>query len=88
MLAFEVWVNNERLCTASTANHNVVSTILSWASRRPNDIDFHVGGIAADDLNYHTDWQTPEIKIGDEIRVRVIDVESYDEPDQRYIPGR
>ncbi len=29
MLAFEVWVNGDRLCTASAADHCVLSTILS-----------------------------------------------------------
>ncbi len=88
MLAFEVWVNGDRLCTASTATNCVLSTILSWASRRPDSINFCVGGVASDDRNCHVDWATPQIKIGDEIRVRVIDTDEYDQPDERYVPGR
>jgi hypothetical protein len=86
MLAFEVWVNDRRLCTVSTATHTVLSTIVSWTARQADRINFHVGGIAKDSSGHHTGWDTPEPKIGDEIRIRLIDTEEYDEPDRRHTP--
>ena len=87
MLAFEVSVNGDRLCTASAANHCVLSAVLSWARRKPEVINFHVGGVAADDPKRHVDWTTPTIGVGDEVRIRVIDTDTFDPPDRRYVPG-
>jgi hypothetical protein len=83
MLAFEVMVNGKRLCVMSTANHSVISTIVSWTVHKSDDIAFHVGGIPSDDSLAFTDWRTPALKTGDEILVRIVDVDVFDEPDDR-----
>ena len=70
MLAFEVSVNEQHLCTASMATHKVLSMIVSCTSRDLRSINFHVGGIEKSDGNQHTDWDTPELQIGDEVRGR------------------
>ena len=87
MLAFEVSVNGKRLCIASTATHCVLGVVLSWAKRRADHLDFHVGGIASDDSTQHPDWRTPSLAIGDEVCIRLVDTETHDQPDERYVPA-
>ena len=83
MLAFDVLVNGKRLCLAGTAPNDVISTIISWARRTPDTINFHVGGISSGNSHVQIDWTTPTISIGDEITIRLVDAETYDEPDER-----
>lgn len=80
MLAFEVLVNGKRLCIAGTGTSKVISTTVSWARRSADTINFHVGGIVADESNEHFAWTTPPIGIGDEITIRLVDADSWDNP--------
>ncbi len=83
MLAFEVSVNGKHICTASTLTHCVVGVAIDWAHDR---LRFNIGGVASDDPTQHSAWKTPALAIGDEVAIRLIDTESYDQPDERYAP--
>lgn len=87
MLAFEVWVNGERLCTASTANTSVLIATLNWVGHAPDPLDFRLGGVDAENREDHLKWNTPTIELGDEITIRIIDAPEGDPPHQRYRPG-
>lgn len=83
MLAFDVCVNGKRLCLAGTAPNDMFSTIISWTCRSPNLIEFNVGGIASGDPQVQIDWTTPRISIGDEITIRLVDSDTFDESGER-----
>ena len=80
MLAFEIVVNGNVICTAGAGpKHRVLATALSWTHRDPDRIAFTVGGVPASDQ--HLNYDVPEISVGDEIIIRVIETENVDEPD-------
>lgn len=87
MLAFEVSVNGKRLCVASTAMHDALGVCISWARRRADHVYFNVGGLASDDAKEHTAWRPPALAIGDEVMIRVIGTDTFDQPDERYSPA-
>jgi hypothetical protein len=88
MLAFEVFINNERICVAGIENWAVLSCIL--AGHRPNGeekIDLSVGGLTEDDaegVSHHVDWGRGQIEVGSTIKINVIEVENTDAPRHRY----
>lgn len=86
MLAFEISVNGKRLCPFGTDNALVVSTALSW-TRHQGRVCFNIGGIVNDGTNDHFEWKTPQIDVGDEVLVRLVDVDSIDAYDNRYSPS-
>lgn len=91
MLCFEVWRNGEKLTTAGVSETGVLSVILHWVGKEPNassiaassvavipGIQCHVGGI---DGVASVDWyETDQLKIGDELRVRIISSDLPDPP--------
>jgi hypothetical protein len=91
MLCFEVWRNGEKLTTAGVSETGVLSFILSWVGKEPNassiaasskdaipGIHCSVGGIGG---VVNVDWyETDRLKIGDELRVRLISSDLSDPP--------
>jgi hypothetical protein len=91
MLCFEVWRNGEKLTTAGVSETGVLSFILSWVGKEANassvaasaagvipGICCRVGGIEG---VTHVDWyETKELAIGDELRVRLISSDLSDPP--------
>ena len=78
MVAFEIHVNGKHLVTAGVGNDGVVSTILSWAIGPPPRVPhgrmhFGVGGADATD---HLQWSVPEVGVGDEITIKLVNVEA------------
>jgi hypothetical protein len=81
MLAFEITVNGKIACTAGAGPKNrVLASILSWSCREPNRVTFSVGGAAETDHTFEFD--VPEISLGDEISIRIIESDSVDEPSE------
>jgi hypothetical protein len=91
MLCFEVWRNGEKLTTAGVSQTGVLSFILTWVGKEPNASSFvasstdaipgihcSVGGIEG---VVNVDWyETDQLKIGDELRVRLISSDLSDLP--------
>lgn len=86
MIAFEVFINGEMVCTAGVGEHGVMSSILTLVKkrRRRRQMWLEVGGIPADGVDgqrMHVGWVGKKpIKIGDEIRIRVIEKDEVDPP--------
>ena len=90
MIAFEVRLNGEKLCLASVGEYGVLSHILSWSDSKRNASDdererrqphFSIGGLVDDE---HVRWiRLQYLDVGDEITVKILDVESADEPIHR-----
>lgn len=94
MIAFEVLLNGERLCLAGAGNVGVITAILHWVRRKPlqeglvisdweeEELKLDVAGI--DSLtNEHLAWLKRRVEIGDEITLRIIEINTVDEPEGR-----
>src|SRR5262245_29468073 len=88
MLALEVHINGKRRCLAGIEGDGLVSAILSWVGRvedRPErglpkeELSFRVVGL--DSMRReHMDWLRRELAVGDEVRIRIVDVPRVDPP--------
>lgn len=86
MLALEVDINGKRRCLAGIPDDGVISAILSWVGRgRPErgcpkeNARLHVGGL--DSLqDEHMDWLNEDLAVGDDVRIRIVDVSKVDRP--------
>jgi hypothetical protein len=99
MLCFEVWRNGEKLTTAGVSDTGVLSFMLSWVGKEPNaslvaassaetipGIRCLVGGIEG---VTHVDWyETDQLKVGDELRVRLVSSDLSDPPFRSKTPPR
>jgi hypothetical protein len=84
MTAFEVFLNGEPLCVAGIAGECVLDVTLSHVKRKVDgqELDLHVGGLVSA-FGEHVSWTNVQLKTGDEIRVRVVESGSADEPKER-----
>ncbi len=87
MIAFEVSHNGNPVCVAGIGDQGVVSCGVDWVrrDRHPNDdlenddgtglvteLNLHVGGLHTP-ADEHRTWAVPEMKVGDEVTVKVIE---------------
>ena len=93
MLCFEVWRNDEKLVTAGLES-GVLAFTLSWVGNEPNasaiaasspgaipDLRCRVGGLSG---VTHVEWyETDRLKLGDEVRIRLISTDTADPPISR-----
>ena len=88
MIAFEVYINGQKRCTAGVGDIGVLSSLLSWRGRQPDrsgyipDAEYlalDIGGLNATS-DQHVRWIQQDIKVGDEIRIRIVET---DKPDAR-----
>jgi hypothetical protein len=88
MIAFEVYLNGEKLCTAGLGDLGVVSAILGWRGTQPYKdgtapegpaLDFSVRDLTSPAAE-HVEWAHPEVHLNDEIRIRLVESTLVDEP--------
>jgi len=84
MIAFEVTLNGQRLCTASAGETGVLTAAVTWVMRaapgvtEPCDLRLEVGGLAND---AHLRWPTPhKLAVGDEVVVKILEAAHSDPP--------
>lgn len=94
MIAFEVSLNGKRISAAGVGDIGVLSTILSWVRRegrntetgKPGRIEeeltLSVGGLMSS-TNEHVQWTESALTVGDEVCIRVTELESVDAPRDR-----
>ena len=99
MIAFEVHVNGKRVCTAGVGRKGVLSAIASWVSRVgrnrktgkllrgkfEEELSFDVGGLARDPdrASVLLQWMDHGLRVGDEIRIKVLKTSKVDKPRSR-----
>jgi DNA-directed RNA polymerase subunit E'/Rpb7 len=97
MIAFEILVNGDRVCTAGVeSDFGMLTTVLSWTKRDldrlPDEIRSEVpaeelkmiisGQKSLDEKNFENlQWQGRELKPGDEVRIRIIHADQVDAPE-------
>jgi hypothetical protein len=84
MYAFEVFVNGKRICVAGIGTNGVLSVnITHLPFRRRKETRLYVGGLNTP-ANEHVRWKQPMLRVGDEVRVKVIETETVDKPSKRF----
>jgi hypothetical protein len=89
MRAFEITVNGKTLCVAGVGDEGVLSAVVDWTvSPKQGDLSLTVGGLIGS--SEHVSWIRREpLALGDEVRVRIVEVSQADEAThrQRNRPG-
>ncbi len=88
MKAFVVSLNGQPFVTAGVGDDGVLATGLSWVGGSPprpveGRLDFRVGGVDGR-TGEHINWSVPEIGVGDEITIKVIETAQVTPEDERY----
>jgi hypothetical protein len=80
--ALTVYLNGERICTASLGDDGHVSADVSL-SRNEDDAGFvQVGGFDGVS-NHHVKWCFQQLRIGDEVRIVIEETDKIDPPNER-----
>jgi hypothetical protein len=83
MRTFEVYLNKKKLCVAGIDADCVLSTIVDYVSRKPGRLHLHVGGLNTS-TDEHVRWQDRNLRVGDEIRIRIANRKRADPPTKRF----
>jgi hypothetical protein len=93
MIAFEVQINDEKVCTAGLGDFGVLTAVLSWVGSRASEqspggeaLTLHVGGLTDSQkgVDQFVDWVKNFLAVGDEVKIKIIETSEADEPSQRY----
>lgn len=76
MKALLVSVNGKRICLAGMPETGVLATHVTWSPREQR-FAFNVSGL--DDGEYRH-WKVPAVSVGDEVTIRILEVEDADPP--------
>jgi hypothetical protein len=83
MLAYELFLNENRLFLAGIDGDGVLNATLSHGKgKRIEHLHLTVGGLVSA-TRETLQWTCPDLKTGDEVKVKVIDAISVDEPTTR-----
>jgi hypothetical protein len=91
MIAFEIYLNGKKICTAGVGDLGVLSTSLAWRGPQPHQkggkvvpayLRLDVGGIE-DSSAEHLRWLERKIKRGDLVAIKVVEVALADKPRER-----
>jgi hypothetical protein len=81
MRAFEVSLNDKKLCLVGVERGVLTAMVTQVARERGEELSLDVGGLANDE---HLKWITQKLlRVGDEIRVKIVGAASVDEPIHR-----
>jgi|SRR5436190_7029967 len=86
MLAFEVYINGKKRCTAGIRGPGVLTASLCWVLRelksrrgKRKELKLGVGGLVS-----HSDedleWLSRDLQPGDEVTIRIIEAAKVDKP--------
>jgi len=84
MRAFEIYLNDQKLCLAGIGDNGVLSAIVTCVMNPTNKSMFvDMGGLISP-KGQHVSWirQLP-VAVGDKIQVNVVEEDSVDEPERR-----
>jgi hypothetical protein len=88
MITLEIHINGKRLCRAGVGPHGVVTAVTTWMNRAARTRDGDVipgkfeeaaylavmgGCIDAEGGDLSLDWGRPTLRVGDEVRITVVD---------------
>jgi hypothetical protein len=82
MKALTVYINGERICTASLGDDGHVSADVSLFGNEDDSAFAQVGGFDGSQ-DHHVKWCFRQLKVGDEVRIVVELSEQIDDPQER-----
>jgi len=100
MRAFDVFVNGKKICRAGIAGYSVLTTIVSSLIVDPESptgkamgdeypepfLDLQIGGLDVR-TNQHLHWPRLDLKVGDEVTVKIVEADDgIDEPTEYVMP--
>ena len=99
MLAFELFVDDQRICLAGMDDWAVMSVILSAVKSgersdglpRGGKLDVSAGGLSEDNsdgVSYHARWARVDLAVGSRVMINVLETDSPDPPVHRYRSDR
>ena len=74
MVGYNVYRNDEMLCVAGVGDFGVLTALVTWVGHSPEKLARVV------DMS----WMEADIRIGDEIKIQVVDVAEVDAPTTEY----
>ena len=78
MKAFVVSVNGKRVCVAGVANIGVLDVHTVWCRTDSSEtLELAIGGMDST-TDEQLEWDAPAIDVGDQITIKVVDVDSVD----------
>lgn len=98
MLGFEIWKNGKKVAVAGLQDSGAVSLMLTWVGKGPgasaratagteiDGLDLRVGGIDASDAagDHSIEWiEDTALRLGDDIRIRLVSTDAFDAPIRR-----
>ncbi|HYG22615.1 MAG TPA: hypothetical protein VEH04_07535 [Verrucomicrobiae bacterium] len=93
MIAFELYLNGKKVCTAGVGDLGVLSSCLVWRGAQPYQkggspvseyIKVDVGGLAGS--GEHLWWVERNLKRGEVVAIKVVETDRVDKPRKRQRP--
>ena len=98
MLAFELFVDDRRICLAGMEDWAVMSVILSAVQPREDrerprtsELNISAGGLSETDASgaaYHARWGKVDLQVGSKVVINLVDTDQPDPPIRRYRSDR
>ena len=89
MVAFEVYINGKKRCTAGIRGPCALTASLIWALRGPmsrrgkrKELNLGVGGLVSRSDEF-LDWLHRDLQPGDEVTIRIIEAAEVDKPKKK-----
>jgi len=84
MRAFQVRLNGKRICLAGIGDDGVLSTTITYTPfGRRRETRLYVGGLVLPQ-DEHVSWKRMFLRVGDEVRLKVVEANTVDKPPVRY----
>jgi len=89
MLAFEIYLNDQKLCRAGIGNSGVLSAIVTWAAAtmatgtRNESLFLNMGGLINPEGERASWINQKPLAIGDKIQINIVEADSVDEHQRR-----
>lgn len=85
MIAFRIYVNGRKRCVAGIGDDGVLAAIVNSVRRKgKGDLALEMGGLISH-TREHVNWlQREPLRVGDRIKLEIIEADSVDEPAKRY----
>jgi hypothetical protein len=89
MIAFEIYLNDQKMCRAGVGDSGVLSAMVTWAATtmstgtRNEDLFLSLGGLI-NPGGKHVSWINQKgLAVGDRIQVKIVEADSVDEHERR-----
>lgn len=83
MRAFQIFLNDKRFCVAGIGKDGVLTTNITYAPiHNKGETRIMVGGLVLPQ-DAHVRWRHAVLRVGDEVRLQIVEVEKVDMPQAR-----